>query len=450
MKWRAFVASMAVTGAAFGQQPPAPAPAPVPAPAPAVPGTEPKPAEPKPKDGLFDEPGDEMAGKTPGYRAAGFPAEPPAAGTPLTRLRITGFLAPLVAVQQRDAAVPRDRLTLGVLSTRAGLRFKGNPFEQWSYFVEIGFDATVLNNRTGAQKILTDVSVDQTASGGTSTHTTYTFITAVPVEQATITWSPSPYYDLTIGRMRAPFSVGHGATITAQMFPTRPGPTSVFMSGADEGLLNTVTLIEERMQIRAGVFNGSSLGLQLPNTTPIGPVLSLFTDVHPLGKMPSMEGDSGRGPFRFAGGIGMLYRIGTLYDDTGYEATRFRDFRLSAALRAAWRGLFVQGEYLRRLQTDDLSLRPSSAHGTYGQVAWYVPIVDRYAFAPIGRLGYSTQDEEYAKQTTTSYEAGVIFYPRADLKEPDAIRITLQYAGEQRTPAKEIANGAILHMLMKW
>ncbi len=370
----------------------------------------------------------------------------------LTRYQLNGYFVPFVLFSDREAAVPRDRITLGMVSSRVGLVLTGQPYEMWSYKLEIGFDAAVLNNQTGAVKSVSSVdAIDPSGNGQlTGINVRYQFLTAVPVEEASVTFAPADWYSVKVGRMRAPFSVGHGATITAQMFPARPGPTAVFMNGADEGVLNTFQFLEERVQIRAGAFNGSSLGLQLPNTTSIGPVLSLFTDLHPLGKMPAIESDSGRGPFRFALGLGTLYRIGTTFDQTGYEATRFRDLRLSSALRVAFRGLFLQGEYLRRLQTDDLSMRPAVAHGEYAQGAYYIPLVDTYAIAPIARYGVSVQDEDFAITKIFSYEAGLIFYPRADLTEPDSIRITLQYVGERRTPATETANGAIAHFLFKW
>ncbi|HEY8073046.1 MAG TPA: hypothetical protein VIF62_03025 [Labilithrix sp.] len=373
-------------------------------------------------------------------------------GPDLTRYKLNGYFVPFVLLSDREAAVPRDRVTLGMVSSRVGLVLTGQPYEMWSYKLEVGFDAAVLNNQTGAVRTVSSVdAIDPSGSGQlTGLSVQYQFLTAVPVEEASVTFAPADWYNVKVGRMRAPFSVGHGATITAQMFPARPGPTAVFMNGADEGILNNFQFLDDRVQIKAGAFNGSSLGLQLPNTTSIGPVFSVFSDVAPFGKMPAIESDSGRGPFRAALGLGTLYRIGTTFDATGYEATRFRDLRLSSALRIAFRGLFLQGEYLRRLQTDDLSLRPAVAHGEYAQGAFYIPLVDTYAIAPIARYGVSVQDESFAITKIFSYEGGLIFYPRADLAEPDSIRITLQYIGERREPATETANGAIAHFLFKW
>jgi hypothetical protein len=278
----------------------------------------------------------------------------------------------------------------------------------------------------------------------------FTFVTGVPIEEATINYSPFPWYTVTAGHQRIPFSVGAGATITAQMFPSRPGPTSVFMTGPDDGLVNTFMFLDERIQARVGIFNGNSLGLQLTSTTTAGPVWSAFFDLHPLGKMPPREGDSGRGPFRVGIGLGVLYRVGTLYDDKGYQATRFRDMRLSTALRASYYGIFLQGELLRRLQTDDLSSRPASATGAYAQASYYVRALPTIALGPLARYGVTVQDQAFAPQQTTSFEAGVALYPRADLPEPDSIRVIAEFLQERRSPSGEVSNGGVLHLLLKW
>ena len=46
----------------------------------------------------------------------------------------------------------------------------------------------------------------------------------------------------------------------------------------------------------------------------------------------------------------------------------------SSPARLAAYGLFLQFEYLRRLQTDDLSSRPATATGFYGQGSFYFPM----------------------------------------------------------------------------
>lgn len=404
--------------------------------------------------GLAQTPGPGPAPSTPEPAAAPAAetaktaAAPPASGFDLTRLKLSGYLLPTFVVTQRDNAVARDRLQIGTLSSRIGLVLEGQPHDDWSYRIEIGLDAAVINNRQTAGRVVTDVGTIASPSGN-NVRSTYAFTTTVPIEEASISYRPLTWYALKVGRMRMPFSVGQGAIFTTTMFPNRPAPTQVFLNGPDDGVLNTFAFLEDRIQARVGAFNGSSLGLIVPNTTPLGPVYSANVDVHPLGKMPGREGGAVGGPLRFALGVGMLYRIGTLFDATGYEATRFADTRLSAAARFTIRGLFLQGEYLRRVQTDNLSLRPAIATGVYGQGSYYRAI-GRVALSPLARVGLSVQDENFAPQKTLSYEGGLAFYPRADLPEPDALRILVQYVGERRTPSEETANGAIAQLQFKW
>lgn len=427
-----------------------PAPAPAAAPPAAAPPPPPEPPRP-PAPPL-----------SPALTIAGAQVSPPpnpgAAGDGLSApglspLVIHGYVIPTLLAAHRSDAVARDKLTLGVASTRFGVVFAGEPFEMWRYRVEATFDAAMLSNRDAAARaVVTDVGIVDTTGTGSSTPgtaVTHTFITDVNIQEATVSFQPIDWFYATLGHMRMPFSVAQGAVLTAQMFPRRPAPSNLFTSGADDGLVGTFDLLERRMQIRVGAFNGSSLGLQVPQTTPLGPVYSAFVDVQPLGTLPPREGDSGRGPLRIGLGMGALYRNGALFDAKGFEATRFRDVRLSAAVRLAFRGLFLQGEYLRRVQTDNLSLRPSLATGAYVQASYYYRI-DRIALGPIGRFGVSVEDENFAGQRTTSYEGGIAFYPRADVPQPDALRLILQYAGERRSPSEETANAGIFSLQIRW
>jgi len=388
---------------------------------------------------------------------------PPPGGSPLTpdltRLNVAGYVIPTFAATSRTQAVPRDRFIVGLVSSRAGLVFSGEPYAHWRFNVHVGFEAAILsNNISGARKVVTGTSGGINPQTGQPTGVEqFTFITDVPVEEATVSWVPIDAklhplgFNVTGGHLYIPFSVGAAATITAQMFPTRPGPATVFVAGADDGVVASVIGLSERIQARVGIFNGGSLGLKLPNSTTVGPTWSFFLDVHPLGKMPPREGDQSRGPPRIGLGVGGLYRLGTLYDAAGYQATKFRDMRLSAAARLAAYGLFLQFEYLRRLQTDDLSSRPATATGFYGQGSFYIPLPkSSVALGPLARGGLATTDQDFYPQKTISFEAGVAFYPRADLPEPDALRIILEYVREQRQPFEETSNGGVANMQLRF
>lgn len=366
-------------------------------------------------------------------------------GLDLKRFDLEGYVNAGVGATTRPRALPRDRLTYGLRSSVAGIIVKGTPYEHFSYTVHFGVNPEAL-------AVVTDVDVvDKNGSETSLSASTKTSdVTIVPVEEVSITYSPLEWLSFKGGHFYMPFSPAAAVIITSQMFPTRPGSTQLFMIGADQGLMSSVNLLDERIQMSAGAFNGSSLELRVPQTTPLGPAYTFFLDVQPLGKIARIEGDPKRGPFRFALGGGAIYRTGVLFDTTGYESTRFREVRIDGALRVAVRGLFVQGEYLRRLQTDDLSGRPASATGAYAQASYFQPIVGKLALAPIARYGFARQDELFAPRSVTELELGVAIYPRADLDEPDKLRFILQYDGEFREPESDVAHGGVLHMQLRW
>lgn len=366
-------------------------------------------------------------------------------GPSLTRVELQGYVNVGVGMTGRPGALPRDRITYGLRSSVAGIILRGNPFEHFSYTVHFGINPEAI-------RLVTDVDLVNVSGDGRVINSTTRGrrVTFVPVEEVSIAYAPIEELEIKAGHFYMPFSPGAAVLITSQMFPTRPGPTQIFMTGADQGIMTSAALLDRRILFALGAYNGSSLGLALPQTTALGPAYSFFFDVHPLGKMPRVEGDPNRGPFRFALGGGAIYRTGVLFDTTGYESTRFREVRLDAAVRASFLGVFLQGEVLRRLQTDELSLRPLSATGAYVQGSYFQPLGDKIAIAPLARYGVVTQDEGFAPRTITEIEAGIAFYPRADLAEPNKLRFILQYDGEIRQPEDEIAHGAVLHGQLRW
>jgi hypothetical protein len=250
--------------------------------------------------------------------------------------------------------------------------------------------------------------------------------------------------------MRIPFSVAQAAVITTSMFPTRPGPTALFQSGADAGLLASYEHPSGYVRARLGLFDGLSLGLTLPNHVERAPVASAFLDVAPFGAMPTLEGDFGDSSFHLALGGGLLYRNGTAYDPAGYEGLHVTDTRLAAALRLSFKGIFVQGEYLHAVQTDDLSGRPRVARGTYAEASYYFTIKRKLGFAPITRLGWSVQDEGFFPRHIVTFDTGLALYPRADLSEPGALRLVLEYLSERHVEEAEIAYGGLASILYRF
>ena len=108
------------------------------------------------------------------------------------------------------------------------------------------------------------------------------------------------------------------------------------------------------------------------------------------------------------------------------------DVRMAAALRLAVAGFYFGAEYLRRQQVDDFTSRPQVADGAYGQMSYYLEVIDALALEPIARVGFAITDESFDPRLIGWMDGGLSFYPRADASRPDRIKLTLQYVGEKR------------------
>jgi hypothetical protein len=336
---------------------------------------------------------------------------------------VSGFATLTGTAQSIPSSRPRNQADEGVQGA-AGIAAAGMPYEKWDYlaYLVVGLAADAVNGTGGS----------------------------VSPEQITLRFTPLKGLSLQAGYMRIPFSVAQAAVITSSMFPTRPGPTAMFQSGADAGVLAAYEHPSGYVRVRLGLFDGLSLGLSLPGHVTHAPVSSAWLDVAPFGGMPTLEGDFGDSSFHVALGGGLLYRNGTAYDPSGYEGLHVSDTRLSAALRMAFKGLFVQGEYLHAIQTDDLSGRPRIARGTYGESSYYVAVRRKIGFAPLTRLGWSAQDEGFFPRHIVTFDTGLALYPRGDLAEPGALRVVLEYTSERHVEESESAYGALASVLYRF
>ena len=198
------------------------------------------------------------------------------------------------------------------------------------------------------------------------------------------------------------------------------------------------------MHVKAGLFDGASLGLTFPQLTTRGPVGVLSVEASPLGAMKALEADFGDTPFRFAFSAAGLYRSAQAYDGRGYEALSMRDWRIAFALRASYRGAFLQGEYLQATQSDDLSRRPRIARGAYAEASYYLAVQKKLGLSPVARVSWSVQDESFFPLHVVALQAGLALYPRGDVPDPSVLRFILQYRGERRVEELEVAHGVIL------
>ena len=98
-------------------------------------------------------------------------------------------------------------------------------------------------------------------------------------------------------------------------------------------------------------------------------------------------------------------------------------------------------ELLRRQRTDSLSSRAQIATGAYAQTSFTFP-AGPVLVAPLGRLGWAEEDQEFMPRETVWTEIGLALYPHP--ADPEAIRIIVQYLGQRQVTERESAHGAAL------
>ncbi|MBC8073131.1 MAG: hypothetical protein IAG13_32715 [Deltaproteobacteria bacterium] len=369
-------------------------------------------------------------------------------------LRISGYVQPQFTYRVRDDARPRDRRELGAGSTRAGLVFSGAPLRRWSYTIHVVLGATLINTITRVDVV--DDDGDGTVDG---VATRAEPVPGLFVEELSVRYRPVDakrsdrdaslvHLDLKLGQLRIPWTVQQKVFNAALMFPRRSAPNDVFLFGTDLGALASLGVLEDRVELSAGVFNGTGLAVQRSNER--GALYSGRLDINPLGGFAYNEGDLERERFRFGVGTGALYFPSRLYDDAGNDTgTRARDLRVSASLRMSVRGFYVQAEYLRRQRTDALSSLPRISQGAYVQSSMFVALPRELGIAPIGRFGWTTTDQRVSPRTVLYGEAGVALY-LGNEERRDALRVLVQYLGEARRSEHERADGASMQLQLRF
>ncbi len=335
-------------------------------------------------------------------------------GKDLVPKRVFGFVLANGSLTHVPTSVARTRTTYQLASV-LGLSAAGHPLEKWEY----------------EAFITTNVNTDINGTSG-----------SFAPELIALTYKPIDHVSLRIGYMRIPFSVGQSSVITNSMFPTRPQPTQLFQGGADAGFLAGYDSEGGKLRGRLGVFDGLSLNTVVPDHTTRGPVISVSTEVSPLGEMPRIEGDYKKSDFRFALAAGLVYRVGTAFDRSGYSGLGVDDLGVAFAARMAFKGLYVQGEYLQYRRTDTLSGRPRVTRGTYGEASYHVR-VKRMGLSPMARLGWSEGDAGFYPLEIITGNVGFAFFPRGDLDDRGRVRLVLEYQGERRVAEGETGYGAL-------
>ena len=359
----------------------------------------------------------------------------------LAKVGVSGYILPQFELVSLRSALPRDKTQYGAKGTRAGFAIYGSPWKDFTYVAHLvvapaGVENVALLSPSAAPSIGFTLS---TATG-----------TTIDFEEVSLGYKPASWVQVKAGFIRLPFSLGQTTPIPEQMFPFRAPVTGEIQSGADASVLSTFRFFDARLVLNAAAFLGASLGgATSSNQTVRGPAFLASVTAQPLGAMSTHEGDKGRGPFRFAFGIGTIYRRATAFDPTGYEASHFDDIRLAAWARAAVHGFYAQAEYLRRNRTDDVSGRPNRSDGFYGEASYYVPLKTT-ALGPILRAGQIQTSADFSPRRYRSFEAGVAFYPHARTREPEGLRIIVEYYLAETSPLDETQHEGLVQLQLEF
>ncbi len=358
---------------------------------------------------------------------------------------VGGYIQPTFGLRYRPDGLPRDQFDYSAAATQLGFIVSGEPVSKLSYVLHVVATGQMLTQRGNP---------NSDKSGGTADGKTPLFgaigrsqlSSGVRVEQVTVAYQPVDSFRVRAGQMRVPFTVDQFSGNTRLMFPTRSAPTQVFLRGTDLGALAEYRF-KKQVRVSAGVFNGARVS---GGGNSRGLLYSARADYSPLGRMPLQQADFGRGGFRVGVGAGLVYLATSAFDSAGFASVRARDLRASASLRLAYKGFYFQAEGLRRQRTDSLTARPLVATGGYGQASMFMPIKGRLSIAPIGRFGWTQEDQAFSPRDSFWAEAGATVYLGNKSGRPDDMSLTLQYLGERRVTDNENAHGTVFRAQLRW
>ncbi len=356
-------------------------------------------------------------------------------------LKVSGYIQPQFDFRYRPNAFPRDRTTYGAGATTTGLILSGEPLKGWSYNFHVVLAAGLI------EKINQVDAIDLDGDGAPDSINTQSDTAAgLFIERAAIAYKPIDSLTITLGQMRIPFTIQNQNANFALMFPSRAGPNQFFLRGTDLGGL--VSYSQKLFQVSGGIFNGTGSDDLIRSTR--GLLYALRADVSPLGEFPFSEVRNHKRPV-LGLGVGLLYFPSKQFEESGFEGISVRDLRASASVRFAVAGLYAQAEVLRRQRTDNLSSRPLVATGAYGQASYYIPVGSgRYGVAPIARAGVTVEDQSFEPRTSVLTEAGAAVIWHRGNSEEDAVKLIVQYFGEQRLTEEENAYGATTQLQLRF
>ena len=202
--------------------------------------------------------------------------------------------------------------------------------------------------------------------------------------------------------------------------------------------------LADRVNTSLGLFNVDGMGVDAGDVQ--GVMYMARLDINPLGNFDFDESRPQSQDLRFGFGGGLIWHPYTVFDSAGYDNLFVGDLRATGSVRLAVAGLSLSGEYLYRFQRDDLTDRSLQATGAFGQAGWRLP----FGLEPVFRMGSLVEDQTFAPRTTRWVEGGVNYYPYSQSEDPNAVRLTLQYTGENRVTEREMAHGMVALLQLIW
>ena len=369
-------------------------------------------------------------------------------------LTIEGYIQPQYTYRVRRGARPRDQQEFGAQQTRAGLIFHGNVLPKWSYRAHIVVGSQVT-------RVLTDVAdVDYEGDGSTDNVLTRSaFVPGVQLEQLWVNYRPLEIpsskgmqiveLNLKLGQMRVPFSKQNKTQNNSLLFPRRNQAVTSFLVSSDLGGVVEANFVDKRVSLSGGLFNGTGLAVNRDNRR--GPLWSAQLEVAPLGAVGGYESalELSKKP-RFAVGAGTLYSPYRLFDSAGNDTlTRARDLLVSGSAKFVMHGFYLQGEFIRRQVTDNLSSRPFLSTGAYGQLSYAIPAGKKLFIAPLGNFGWTASEQAVEPLNRYFTTDGIAFYLPNE-RQLDAVRVSLLYQGEWLVDEGESAQGGTLQVQLKF
>jgi hypothetical protein len=309
------------------------------------------------------------------------------------RVQLFGSLRPTVGVSHYPDGIQRDRWGYGATGSS----------------IDVGVDAQAGSGVSGGLYVNVHTTRDQ--DGAT--------VGKVGLESAVIRYEPIHGLVFIAGRDGVPLSAQSATPTIGRVYSTRIVLNDTFVLPADVGAQARYST--PYVSVFTGVWNGIASDAMLgPGARERGFLYSGRIEVTPLGPFEFSE-STRPSTVRIGIGLASTYRAATTFTQTGTEAVHSRDLRAAASIRAAYRGLFVQAELLRKQITDDLSSRPDVATAGYVQASWRFragPI----EMAPLARAGLMRVRQLSMPETGSSLEVGAAFYPLA--KGSDRLQVS--------------------------